>query len=193
MNEASVLRDVLVIFSVSIGVVFVFHKLHLPSIAGFLFAGTLVGPYGFNLISDREEIQALAEIGVILLLFTIGLEFSLAHLKSSRNLFLIGGPAQVLGVLFLALLGGLGFGLTVQQAIFWGFLLSLSSTAIVLKALAERGETDTLYGRSTIGILIFQDLAVVAMMLITPLLAEHGSEGCGGHDAYHSPVSRARV
>ena len=179
MNEASVLRDVLVIFSVSIGVVFVFHKLHFPSIAGFLFAGTLVGPYGFNLISDREEIQALAEIGVILLLFTIGLEFSLAHLKSSRNLFLIGGPAQVLGVLFLALLGGLGFGLTVQQAIFWGFLLSLSSTAIVLKALAERGETDTLYGRSTIGILIFQDLAVVAMMLITPLLAERGSEGVG--------------
>ena len=71
MNEASVLRDVLVIFSVSIGVVFVFHKLHLPSIAGFLFAGTLVGPYGLNLISDREEIQALAEIGVILLLFTL--------------------------------------------------------------------------------------------------------------------------
>lgn len=179
MNEVSVLRDIVVIFSVSIGVVLLLHKLHLPSIAGFLFAGALVGPYGLNLISDREEIQALAEIGVILLLFTIGLEVSLASLKSSRNLFLIGGPVQVFGVLSLTLLGGVGFGLTFQQAIFWGLLFSLSSTAIVLKSLTDRGETDTLHGRSTIGILIFQDLAVVAMMLITPLLAEHGSRGAG--------------
>lgn len=177
MVELNVLRDVLVIFSVSIGVVFLFQKLRLSSIAGFLVAGTLVGPYGLNLISDRDQVEVLAEIGVILLLFTIGLEFSLVRLKASRNLFLVGGPFQVIGVLIMVTAGGIGFGLPVREAIFWGLLLSLSSTAIVLKALAERGETDTLHGRSTIAILIFQDLAVVAMMLITPLLGDQGQEG----------------
>ena len=171
MDEAHVLRDILIIFSVSIGVVFLFQKLHLPSIAGFLVVGTLVGPYGLNLISDHDQIQVLAEIGIILLLFTIGLEFSLSHIKASRRLFLIGGPVQVVGVLCFVLVGGTLLGLSLQETIFWGLLLSLSSTAIVLKALADRGESDTLHGRSTIGILIFQDLAVVAMMLMTPLLS----------------------
>jgi len=180
MEDSSVLRDVIVIFTVSVGVVFLFQKLHLPSIAGFLVAGTLVGPYGLNLISDREQVQVLAEVGVIILLFTIGLEFSLAHLKSSKSLLLIAGPAQVFGVLLLIMVGGLSFGLSMKAAIFWGMLLSLSSTAIVLKALAERRENDTLHGRSTIGILIFQDLAVVPMMLMTPFLSDReGMEGMG--------------
>lgn len=179
MDEVAVLRDILLIFTVSIGVVFVFQKLRLPSIAGFLVAGTLVGPYGLNLVSDAEQVQVLAEIGVILLLFTIGLEFSLAKLKSSRSLFVLGGPMQIAGVVLLTLVGGLVLGLTVQQAIFWGMLLSLSSTAIVLKALADRREHDTLYGRSTIGILIFQDLAVVAMMLLTRVLGGQGTEDGG--------------
>jgi len=180
MEDSSVLRDVIVIFTVSVGVVFLFQKLHLPSIAGFLVAGTLVGPYGLNLISDREQVQVLAEVGVIILLFTIGLEFSLAQLKSSKSLLLIAGPAQVFGVLLLIMVGGLSFGLSMKAAIFWGMLLSLSSTAIVLKALAERRENDTLHGRSTIGILIFQDLAVVPMMLMTPFLSDReGMEGMG--------------
>ena len=179
MEDISVLRDIIVIFAVSIGVVYVFQKIHLPSIAGFLVAGTLVGPYGLNLISDREQVQVLAEVGVILLLFTIGLEFSLTQLKSSKSLFLIAGPAQVFGVLVLIMGGALIFGLSLKSAIFWGMLLSLSSTAIVLKALAERRENDTLHGRSTIGILIFQDLAVVPMMLMTPFLNDKGADGMG--------------
>ncbi len=179
MEDISVLRDIIVIFTVSIGVVFIFQKIHLPSIAGFLVAGTLVGPYGLNLISDREQVQVLAEVGVILLLFTIGLEFSLTQLKSSKSLFLIAGPAQVFGVMVLIMGGGLVFGLSMKAAIFWGMLLSLSSTAIVLKALAERRENDTLHGRSTIGILIFQDLAIVPMMLMTPFLSDNGAEGMG--------------
>ncbi len=179
MEDISILRDIIVIFTVSIGVIYVFQKIHLPSIAGFLVAGTLVGPYGLNLISDREQVQVLAEVGVILLLFTIGLEFSLTQLKSSKSLFLIAGPAQVFGVLVLIMGGGLVFGLSMKAAIFWGMLLSLSSTAIVLKALAERRENDTLHGRSTIGILIFQDLAVVPMMLMTPFLGDNGVEGMG--------------
>jgi len=176
MEDVSTLRDIIVIFSVSVGVVFLFQKLHLPSIAGFLVAGTLVGPYGLNLISDLEQVHLLAEVGVILLLFTIGLEFSLSNLKSIKSLLLLAGPVQVLGVLVLIMVGGLGFGLSMKSAIFWGMLISLSSTAIVLKALAERRENETLHGRSAIGILIFQDLAVVPMMLMTPFLSDQGGE-----------------
>ncbi len=180
MPDHSILQDVLIIFTVSIGVVFLFQQLRLPSIAGFLVAGTLVGPYGLNLISDREQIEVLAEIGVILLLFTIGIEFSLTQLKASRRVLLLSGPLQICGVLLFVAIGGLLTGLSIQETIFWGFLLSLSSTAIVLKALGERGEMDTHHGRSTIGILLFQDLAVVPMILITPLL---GNEQTGGINA----------
>lgn len=179
MDEFSALRDVIIIFSGSIVVVFLFQKLHLPSIAGFLVVGTLVGPYGLNLISDREQVHVLAEIGVMLLLFTIGLEFSLAKLKSSKTLFLVGGPAQIFSVLLLFVVGGFLLDIDMNSAIFWGFLVTLSSTAIVLKALAERGESDTLHGRSTIGILIFQDLAIVPMMLMTPFLGNQESDGMG--------------
>lgn len=171
MSELHFLRDVLIIFTVSIGVVYFFQKLRLPSIGGFLVAGTLVGPYGLNLVSEREQVEALADVGVILLLFTIGLEFSLRQIKASRRLFIVGGTIQVTGAVGLGTLGGLIVGLPIQEALFWGLLMSLSSTAIVLKALGERGEADTVHGRSTIGILIFQDLAVVPMILITPLLA----------------------
>lgn len=170
MNESQILRDVLIIFLVSISIVYVFQKVRLPSIAGFLVAGTLVGPFGLNVISDREQIEGLAEIGVMLLLFTIGLEFSLTHFKTSQRLLLVSGPLQVCATLMLTALAGMAIGLSVNEAIFWGMLLSLSSTAIVLKMLADRRETDTYHGRSTIGILIFQDLAVVPMILVTPLL-----------------------
>ena len=171
MPDYDVLSELLVIFAVSITVVFLFQKLRLPSIAGFLVAGALVGPHGLNLVSDLQQVQVLAKIGVVLLLFTIGVEFSLAHLTAARGLLLVSGPLQVGGVLLLVTLAGRLAGLPYGQAIFWGCLLSLSSTAIVLKTLTDRGESDSVHGRSTIGILIFQDLAVVPMMLVTPLLA----------------------
>lgn len=171
MTDVKVLTDLLVIFAISIGIVFVFHKFRLPSIAGFLAAGALIGPHGLNLVSDLNQVKVMAEIGVVLLLFTIGVEFSLAHLFAARRLLLIGGPLQVVGALLVATAVGLATGLPVQEALFWGCLLSLSSTAIVLKTLADRGESDSLHGRATVGILIFQDLAVVPMMLLVPLLA----------------------
>ena len=174
MTDYGVLGNLLVIFSVSIAVVFVFHQFRLPSIAGFLVAGALIGPHGLNLIADIATVQILAEIGVVLLLFTIGIEFSLVQLASLRRLLLVAAPIQVGGVLLVAWIGGMLAGLTWQQGIFWGFLVSLSSTAIVLKALANRGDSDSIHGRTTIGILIFQDLAVVPMMLVTPILANQG-------------------
>ncbi len=179
MDDSSALRDIILIFSVSVAVVFLFQKIRLPSIAGFLLVGTLVGPYGLNLVSDTEQVQALAEIGVMLLLFTIGLEFSLAKAKSDKALFFVGGPAQMFGILFLFIGGGLLWRADLNATIFWGFLVTLSSTAIVLKALDDRGENDTLHGRSALGILIFQDLAVVPMMLLTPLLGNQESDGVG--------------
>ncbi len=176
MTDYNVLGNLLVIFSVSIAVVFVFHQFRLPSIAGFLVAGAVIGPHGFNLISDVGTVQILAEIGVVLLLFTIGIEFSLVQLASLRRLLLIAAPIQVGGVVAMVWLGGMLAGLPGPQAIFWGFLLSLSSTAIVLKALAASGDSDSLHGRVTIGILVFQDLAVVPMILLAPILA-NPSEG----------------
>ena len=170
MTDYGVLANLLVIFTASIAVVFVFHQFRLPSIAGFLVAGALIGPYGLNLISDIETVRALAEIGIVLLLFTIGIEFSLVHLVSMRRLMFLAAPIQVGGVLCIAWLGAMLAGLSWQQGIFWGFLFSLSSTAIVLKTLAERGDSDSIHGRATIGILVFQDLAVVPMMLLTPIL-----------------------
>lgn len=174
MTDYGVLSNLLVIFAVSIAVVFVFHQFRLPSIAGFLVAGALIGPHGLNLISDIGTVQILAEIGVVMLLFTIGIEFSLVQLASLRRLLFVSAPLQVGGVLVAAWLGALLVGLSWRQGIFWGFLLSLSSTAIVLKALADRGDSDSIHGRATIGILIFQDLAVVPMMLLTPILASQG-------------------
>jgi CPA2 family monovalent cation:H+ antiporter-2 len=171
MTDYGVLSNLLVIYTVSIAVVFLFHQFRLPSIAGFLVAGALIGPHGLNLISDIETVHILAEIGVALLLFTIGIEFSLVQLASLKQLLLVAAPIQVAGVVAIAWLGGIFAGLPGPQAIFWGFLLSLSSTAIVLNALAASGESDSVHGRATIGILVFQDLAVVPMILLTPILA----------------------
>jgi len=176
MAEYNVLSNLLVIFTVSIAVVFVFHQFRLPSIAGFLVAGALIGPHGFNLISDSGAVQALAEIGVVLLLFTIGIEFSLVQLTSLRRLLFIAAPIQVGGVVAITWAGATLAGVPWQQGIFWGFLLSLSSTAIVLKALAANGESESLHGRAAIGILVFQDLAVVPMILLAPILSSP-SEG----------------
>jgi CPA2 family monovalent cation:H+ antiporter-2 len=183
MTDYGVLGNLLVIFSVSIAVVFAFHQFRLPSIAGFLVAGALIGPHGLNLIGDIGTVQVLAEIGVVLLLFTIGIEFSLVQLASLRRLLFVTGPLQVGSVLLVAWLGALWVGLSWQEGIFWGFLVSLSSTAIVLKALADKGDSDSIHGRTTIGILIFQDLAVVPMMLLTPILASR-VEGSAGSILY---------
>jgi len=179
VTDYHAINDLLMIFTVSIAVVFVFHQLRLPSIAGFLAAGALIGPYGLNLVSDLDQVRVMAEIGVVLLLFTIGVEFSMALVAASRRLLLLGGPLQVASVLLLVMGGSVAAGLPTRQAIFWGCLVSLSSTAIVLKALSDRGESDSLHGRATIGILIFQDLAVVPMMLLTPVLASEAGEAAG--------------
>ena len=147
-------------------------RLRVVPIVGFLLAGVLIGPNALGVVREREIIDAAAEVGVILLLFTIGIEFSLGRLMAIRRLVLLGGSLQVLsavalvtGVLVLA-------GVDLRAAVFTGLLVSLSSTALVLKLLADRAQTSTPTGQTSLGLLVFQDLAVVAMVLLLPVLAD---------------------
>jgi CPA2 family monovalent cation:H+ antiporter-2 len=165
------LRDFIVIFALAVGIVVIFSRLRLPAIVGFLFAGAVAGPNGFGVVQGVEQVRVLAEVGVALLLFTIGLELSLAHLNRLRRILLLGGGLQVLLTTLLVFFIGIAFRMAWQQAVFLGMIVALSSTAIVLKLLAERGEIDSLRGETALAILIFQDLCIVPMTLLTPFLA----------------------
>ncbi|MFQ5988612.1 MAG: monovalent cation:proton antiporter-2 (CPA2) family protein [Candidatus Methylomirabilales bacterium] len=171
MEELAFLKDLVLVFGISTLVVYLFHRLRQPTIVGFLATGVLMGPYGLSLIADKHQVELLAEIGVVLLLFTIGLEFSISKLNQMRQMVLGGGTIQVLGTILLIGGGTWLIGLPPAQAVFFGFLLALSSTAIVLKILMDRGEIDSPQGRFAVGILLFQDLCVVPLMLLTPLLS----------------------
>jgi CPA2 family monovalent cation:H+ antiporter-2 len=143
-------------------------------IVGFLVAGVLIGPNAFGLVDEQEAVDVAAEVGVILLLFTIGIEFSLARLTRIRRAVLVGGGLQV-AVTSLVVLGLLAaFGVGWKEGLFTGFLVALSSTAIVLKLLGDSGRTGTPTGQTTTAVLIFQDLAVVAMVLVVPMLGTQG-------------------
>lgn len=167
------LNDIIVIFALSIGVIFLCQKLSIPSVVGFLLTGVLAGPYGLGLINDIEAVEAMADLGIILLLFTIGIEFSLGQLMQIRRSVLLGGSLQVILTITAAALIMSRLGFPTGQAIFVGCLLSLSSTAIVLKVMQDRSEIDTPHGRNVLGILIFQDLIIIPIMLFTPLLAKN--------------------
>ncbi|WP_245556597.1 cation:proton antiporter [Deinococcus aquatilis] len=154
-------------------------RLGLIPIIGFLLAGVLAGPGALGLIRDQELIAAASEVGVMLLLFTIGIEFSLERLQRIARLIFLGGGLQV-GLTVTAVAGALvASGVGWQSAVFTGCLIALSSTAIVMRVLAERGQTGARTGQVALGILIFQDLAVVLMVLLIPMLAGQGG-GVGG-------------
>jgi CPA2 family monovalent cation:H+ antiporter-2 len=152
-------------------------------IVGFLLAGVVIGPHQLGLIADQHTVEAAAEVGVILLLFTIGIEFSIERLNRIRRWILLGGGLQV--VLTSALVVGVLALADVdwRQGLFTGFLVALSSTAIVLKLLGDAGETSSRRGQLALALLIFQDLAVVLMVLVVPLLgAKDGASGSGPAD-----------
>jgi CPA2 family monovalent cation:H+ antiporter-2 len=159
-------------------------RLRIVPIVGFLLAGVLIGPDALGIVREREIIDAAAEVGVILLLFTIGIEFSIGRLLAIRRLVLLGGSLQVAGAVALTTGVLVLAGVELRAALFTGLLVSLSSTAIVLKLLGDRGSTSSAVGRTSLGLLIFQDLAVVAMVLLLPVLGESGAGGGG-------PLARA--
>lgn len=174
MNDIPYLRDLVVIFAVAVVVVTALHRLKIPSIAGFILAGILVGPGGFGLVDDVHKVEVLAETGVALLLFGIGLEISLERLRRLWWPVLAGGALQVglTAAATFAVCRLLGY--SPNLALFIGFVIAISSTAIVLQGLEARGELDAPHGRLTLGILVFQDLSVVPMMLAIPLLSGSG-------------------
>jgi len=169
--EFQLLKDIVIILGLSVLIILALQKLRIPTILGFLVTGIIAGPYGFNLIESIHEVELLSEIGIIFLLFVIGIEFSLKGILSLRNTVLWGGLMQVGGT--IAVIGAITYSLgnSINEAVFIGFLIALSSTAIVLKILQERGESSTPHGRILIAMLIFQDLVVVPMILITPVLS----------------------
>jgi CPA2 family monovalent cation:H+ antiporter-2 len=161
----------IIILALSTAVLFGCHRLRMPTLVGFLLTGMVAGPYGFGLVSGVHDIELLAEIGVVMLLFTIGIEFSLESLLHIKRAVLLGGTLQV--CLTMGIVIGLTtlLGYPVGVATFIGCLIALSSTAIVLKLLQDRAEIDTPHGCAALAVLIFQDLMVVPMMLMAPLLA----------------------
>lgn len=172
MDGFLIIQDIVVILLVSIPIIYLFNKINLPSIVGFLIAGMIIGPDGFNLIKSVNQIGVMAEIGVILLLFTIGLEFSLSQLIRIKKYLIIAGGIQLVSTILISTLLLSLLGIDISQAIFFGMLASLSSTAIVLKILSDKNELDSPHGKISLAILIFQDLAVVPMFLLLPLLGK---------------------
>jgi monovalent cation:H+ antiporter-2, CPA2 family len=174
-HDLPLLNDLIIILLASVPIAFICHRLRLPVLVGFMLTGVLIGPYGLKLVNDVQAVEILAEIGVMLLLFTIGLEFSLSRLLEMKRLVIWGGGGQVLLTTVLTLAAFYLMGWPFKQAVLFGFLFTLSSTAIVLKTYSDRLEVDTPHGRAGVGILLFQDLCIVPMMLMVPILS--GREG----------------
>ncbi|MBV2120663.1 MAG: monovalent cation:proton antiporter-2 (CPA2) family protein [Candidatus Thiodiazotropha sp. (ex Ctena orbiculata)] len=171
------LQIILLLLAVSVLTVTLFRRMHLPPILGYLIVGILVGPFGGGLIASNEDTRFLAEFGVVFLLFTIGLEFSLPQMMAMKGaVFGLGGTQVLLTGIIAALIAWL-FGLESSAALITGAVLALSSTAIVTKQLSEQVELNTDHGRLGISILLFQDLAVIPMLVIIPLLSAGGSDG----------------
>ncbi|MEK6481967.1 cation:proton antiporter [Catalinimonas sp. 4WD22] len=174
--EIPLLTDITIILGASVFVIYLFQRLNLPTILGYLMTGIIAGPYVLALISASHEVEVLAEIGVILLLFIIGMEFSLKSLAAIKKSVLIGGAVQVGLTIVVTALVAMWAGFAMNKAIFLGFVFSLSSTAIVLKLLQERNEMNSPHGKVALAVLIFQDIIVVPMMLLTPILSGNGGD-----------------
>jgi len=167
----SLLTDIVVIFALSVVAAVVCHRLRVPTTIGLLLTGVLAGPDVLGLVRNVHQIELLAEIGVVLLLFVIGLEFSLADISNLRRQFLLGGSVQFFGTAFIVGAATFMMGSSAQQSAYIGFVVALSSTAVVLRILQDRSESNTPHGRMVVATLIYQDIAVVPVMLTAPLLA----------------------
>ena len=170
------LIEILVLLAVATAGVAIFERLRLPAIAGFLVMGALVGPGGLGLIDQPDRVRDLAELGVVFLLFEIGLELPLERLRKLWRLALFGGGLQVVATLACVASIGVAMGLDLPAALVMGGLVAMSSTALVMRLLSQRGEIDAPQGQLVVGILLFQDLCVVPFLLGVSILAA-GSTG----------------
>ncbi|TAH55578.1 MAG: potassium transporter KefB, partial [Methanosarcina mazei] len=168
--EDYLLANVDVILGFAVVILTIFYRFEFPPILGFLVTGMLIGPYGLGILSGGE-IDMTSELGVVFLLFTIGVDLSLNDLWKMKKAIMGGGVLQILFTTTLAFIICTWIGFSSSTSIFIGLLISLSSTAIVLKVFQDKNEVDTPHGKTSLAILIFQDLAIVPLILITPILA----------------------
>lgn len=175
-DAPNTLQAVLVLLGAAVFAVALFRSLRLPPLLAYLLVGMVAGPHALGWISDTEETRYLAEFGVVFLMFSIGLEFSLPQLKAMRGVVFGLGGAQVMVTLGLVVAAAMLFGLSWQAGVALGGVLALSSTAIVSKMMAERLELQSRHGRLVIGVLLFQDLAVVPLLILIPALAVSGGD-----------------
>ena len=172
MPDHSLLANLIVTYAIALVLVVALARLRLPAIVAMMIAGVVAGPSGLRIIGTAEEVEMLAELGIVLLLFTVGLDFSLAAVRQIWRTILVAGTLQILATaaavsaILLVVVQP-----SVQLTIFIGLFVALSSTAIVLKALAERNELGSPHGRLTVGILLLQDLAIVVLLLLVPILS----------------------
>ncbi len=175
------LKELVVIFCLSIAVIYACTRIKIPPIVGFLLTGMVCGPYGLGLVSAAHEVEILAEVGVVMLMLSIGMELSISELIRLRKPVFLGGSLQVGLTIALITLIAVAAGARTGQGIFYGCLAALSSTAIILKLLQQTGQIESPHGRITLSILIFQDLVIVPMMLAVPLMAGAAAAGGGGN------------
>lgn len=173
--EIPLLREIVIIFALSIFVQLICHRLHIPTIVGFLITGVLAGPHGLGFVNNIEDVDVLATMGIVMLLFTVGMEFSLKKIVKYKKDFFIGGFLQVFLTVMTSALIAMLFTSSLGEAIALGFLVSLSSTAIVLRALDQRSQSQSPHGRLIVSILIFQDIVAIPMMLMIPSLSGQNS------------------
>jgi CPA2 family monovalent cation:H+ antiporter-2 len=167
------------VLAIAGAVAFVCLRLRIPPIAGLLVAGALIGPTGLGWVTEAADVERFAEIGVVLLLFVIGLEFSRERLRELGRPLLVAGPIQATVTIALATTAALAFGLAPRSALVVGFVVCLSSTALLLRIYDGRGELEALHGQAAFGVLIFQDLLVVPLIVVVPLLAGGAAESGG--------------
>lgn len=173
-----ILRDVVVLLGACLLVGGVFSRFGQSPIVGYLLAGMLLGgPGSLHLVGSEREIEAISELGVALLLFSLGLEFSVERLKSLGAKPLLGGVAQVSVTILVAFLGAILFKTGIKESLAFGAMVALSSTAVVLRILMERGEMEMPHGRNSLGVLLTQDMAVVPLALLMTILGGEGAAG----------------
>ena len=163
--------EILAILTCAVFVVWLFRRLKLPAILAYLVAGMIVGQHGLNIANDQVDYDHFAELGIVFLLFTLGLEFSLPRLMAMRHLVVSVGSLQVAISLLVFMVAGVFFGLSFSAAFVVGGILALSSTAIVIRQLSESGAMKRKSGQLSVAILLFQDVAVVPLLIIIPMLA----------------------
>ncbi|HET9651387.1 MAG TPA: monovalent cation:proton antiporter-2 (CPA2) family protein, partial [Usitatibacter sp.] len=174
MHDA--LPAALILLVSAVVAVMLFRRIAMPAILGYLIVGVVVGPHALGLVSDNENTRYLAEFGVVFLMFSIGLEFSLPQLMAMRRIVFGLGSAQVAVILVLGTAGAIAAGLDWREGVVVGGVLAMSSTAIVSKTLAERGQLHSEFGRQVMGVLLFQDLAVIPLIVVIPALSLGGGE-----------------